>query len=234
VTIPPRSSLLYSLAPHGARLASLAARGAAILVSIQLGACSAKSDGPATVSRPSALAIPCDANRVLENVCQQCHTSPPRNSAPFPLVTYEDTQVIASGQPIWTYMRTALQDGVMPLPPVEIDSADRDTLIRWLDAGAPARTASDQCSLPEVAPPDGGIVAESDAPDSSDGSEDGDAGSGDGCTLDALDKPDVAADAARLVDADGALPTSADPADGDADGGSLGACALDESGARCP
>jgi hypothetical protein len=127
-------------------------------MSLQLG-CIAKNDGPpavsSQVSTPETQFIPCDANRVLEAVCQQCHTDPPKNSAPFPLVTYQDTHVVLSGNPTWVHMRNAIENGIMPLPPVQIDPASRDALLRWLYAGAPARTASDLCSDPNV-DPDGG------------------------------------------------------------------------------
>jgi hypothetical protein len=123
----------------------------ATCASLGLGACAGRTDPPAP---PPALTqdvreIPCDARRVLEVVCQGCHTAPPRNQAPFALVTYADTQVLVGGRPIWTYMRAVLENGAMPLPPVKIDPADRDTLIRWLDAGAPAGFASSACS-PDV------------------------------------------------------------------------------------
>ena len=94
-------------------------------------------------SETSALAVPCDADRVLQSVCQQCHSNPTQNSAPFPLVTYADTQTVSNGQPVWQYMRTVVASGAMPLPPVQITAADRDTLTRWLNSGAPARTVTD-------------------------------------------------------------------------------------------
>jgi hypothetical protein len=138
-------------------------------------------------------------------------------------VTYEDTQVVSGGKPIWSYMRTALQTGIMPLPPVQIDSADLDTLMLWLDAGAPASKTSDTCSGPAVGPPEGGIDAESDPPNSSAGDADGDARSDDACSEETLDS----------LDADGALRSSADEADGDAGRASLDGCALDDGGTGC-
>jgi hypothetical protein len=146
-----------------ATFACLRAAGAAICALVQLG-CIANNDGPpaisSRVSSPETQFVPCDPNRVLQTVCQQCHTDPPRNSAPFPLVSYHDTQVVLSGNPIWVHMRNAVENGIMPLPPVTIDPASRDTLLRWLDAGAPARTASDVCSDPN-ADPDSGVDADS-------------------------------------------------------------------------
>jgi hypothetical protein len=78
--------------------------------------------------------------------------------------------------PIWTYMRTVLESGAMPLPPVKIDPADRETLIRWLDAGAPALLASSLCE--PVVDSDGGNDTEAGPLSSADdaGSGAGDAG----------------------------------------------------------
>jgi len=89
--------------------------------------------------------IPCAVNLVLQNVCQQCHAAPPKNEAPFPLVTYDDTQRDVSGKPLWTYMKSALEAGRMPAPPVELAPADRDTLIAWLGDGAPPRPEGTTC-----------------------------------------------------------------------------------------
>jgi hypothetical protein len=119
----------------------------ATCASLGLGSCAGRTDPPPPpVLEKDAREIPCDARRVLQVVCQGCHTDPPRNQAPFALVTYADTQVLVGGRPIWAYMRTVLENGAMPLPPVKIDPADRDALIRWLDAGAPASFASSGCA----------------------------------------------------------------------------------------
>jgi hypothetical protein len=215
------STSASSRAPFRARVALLGAAGAAVWMCIQLSGCLAKSESPPpTSSQTSPLDIPCDAKRVLETVCQQCHAAPPRNSAPFPLVTYADTQAVASGKPLWSYMIVALQNGVMPLPPVQIAPADRDTLIRWLDAGAPPRSASDMCARPAVDLGDGGIDAEGGAPDSPD---DGNAAVESG-TLDAR-APD-ALDDGRSSD------SFAD--DGATDAGSeIDACPADDAGPPC-
>jgi hypothetical protein len=89
--------------------------------------------------------IPCAPRRVLETVCQQCHSSPPRNGAPFPLVTYNDVHQTLDNRPIAYWMEAAASAGEMPLPPVTIANHDRDTLLKWLRAGAPARGPQDSC-----------------------------------------------------------------------------------------
>jgi len=77
--------------------------------------------------------------------------------APFSLATYADTHAIdgPSGKAIWTFMLDALTRKVMPLPPVTISAADRQVLLDWLSAGAPAAGPSDSCTAPGMA--DGGI-----------------------------------------------------------------------------
>jgi hypothetical protein len=141
----------------------------------------------------SGLDIPCDPKRVLETVCQKCHSAPPQNSAPFSLVTYDDTHVvnaITNGRPIWQYMLSAVQSGLMPLTPVQIAAADRDALLSWLDAGAPARTANDTCSVVSVDPLEAGLDADAAVTDSagdpSDAASEADAGT-DPCGCDAFD-----------------------------------------------
>jgi hypothetical protein len=76
-------------------------------------------------------------------------------------------------------MRTVVENGAMPLPPVKIDPADRDTLIRWLDAGAPTSVVPSACA--PVVESDGGNDTEEAGPllSASDaGAGGGDAGTG--------------------------------------------------------
>jgi hypothetical protein len=136
-------------------------------------------------------------------------------------VTYADTQVVASGKPLWTYMRTALQNGVMPLPPVQIDPVDRDILIRWVDAGAPPRQASDMCVGSTVDPGEGGVDAEAGALDSPDHG-DGTAESG---TFD-VGAPDA-------LDDGGSLDSPADAGATEAASNPPDACSSDDAGLPC-
>jgi hypothetical protein len=122
--------------------------------------------------------LPCDVEVILANVCQYCHTSPPRNGAPFPLVTYSDTQAQIDGRPVYEYMETALAMGRMPLPPMSLTAKERATLIAWAADGGPRR-ATVSCAIG-----DGGLAdAARDAadaavdgegpPDAADAGEDG-------------------------------------------------------------
>lgn len=87
----------------------------------------------------------CQASAVLESVCQRCHTDPPENNAPFPLVTYDDTQApyYTTELQIWEVMQTAVSSGFMPMrpaalmPPVEpLTCEEKSTLLGWLEQGA--------------------------------------------------------------------------------------------------
>jgi hypothetical protein len=113
---------------------------------------------PAT--RPAAGSFPSDVAAVLTAKCQTCHQSPTKNHAPFPLLTYQDTQQADrlapyTGLPIWQVMHTVIQPGGVPHMPFgsapQLTSAEMQTLDGWLLA----------CALP-VAGDDSGIEASSD------------------------------------------------------------------------
>lgn len=86
----------------------------------------------------------CQAEAVLEAKCQRCHDNPPQNGAPFPLVTYDDTQVETAGTPRWIKMKHVLESDIMPptflpdlMPPVEpLAANEKQRLLDWLDQGA--------------------------------------------------------------------------------------------------
>jgi hypothetical protein len=91
----------------------------------------------------------CKALKVLEANCQRCHLDPPKNGAPIPLMTYEDTQGPWSAtQLVHDVMLDAVERGFMPylalndpptslMPPVEpMPAADKLALVAWLNQGA--------------------------------------------------------------------------------------------------
>ncbi len=108
----------------------------------------ARERSSSTAPRVIVGEIPCAPRRVLENVCQQCHTTPRKYGAPFPLITYGDVQAALDGRPVAYWMEASVREGAMPLPPVELASDDRETLLAWLAAGAPARGPGDVCEPP--------------------------------------------------------------------------------------
>jgi uncharacterized membrane protein len=144
--------------------------------------CTQGSPAPAPDASVVAGDLPCDVEHVLVTVCQHCHTSPPRNEAPFPLVTYADTQVTMSGHPVWTFMLVVLESERMPLPPVQIEPRDRATLLAWLRAGAPAASGKSNCAArdaspaddaPDVGAPDTGPISDTSVDDPDCGSDAG-------------------------------------------------------------
>jgi hypothetical protein len=108
---------------------------------------SACSDGAAGPQAPAELNF-CDALPILESKCQRCHQDPPMNGAPFPLLTYSDTQEAAPlpDEPERKRaedMRNAVETNSMPFmslslePPVSpLTCAERATLLDWLRKGA--------------------------------------------------------------------------------------------------
>lgn len=98
-----------------------------------------------TEGEPSE-SIPCDVQQILVNVCQNCHTDPPINTAPMPLVTYADTQAPAVSEPsekVWERMMARIHDEEDPMPPpssgFSLTSDQLETLDAWFVRGAPAR-----------------------------------------------------------------------------------------------
>jgi len=94
----------------------------------------------------------CDVEPILQAHCQRCHTDPPENGAPFPLLTYADTQ---DGSPArYDQMAAALDRDFMPPqwldvdPPVEpLPCGEKATLLAWIDQGAAPAPKDDASCL---------------------------------------------------------------------------------------
>ncbi len=89
--------------------------------------------------------LPCEIAAVIEAKCQRCHDDPPKNGAPFPLLTWEDTQRPYGTKLVYEAMLPAIETGFMPLtqltldPPVEpLTPAEKTLLLDWLGESAPA------------------------------------------------------------------------------------------------
>jgi len=128
-----------------------------LALALLLLACSEEDPG----SRQSSGVTWCQALGVLETSCQRCHGEPSQNGAPFPLITYEHTQILYGNAqvPLPTKMRSAVASDFMPLqipidPPVQpLTCEQKTTLLTWLDEGAEAVggvdcSASDKTLLP--------------------------------------------------------------------------------------
>jgi hypothetical protein len=117
----------------------------ATLTGLTLLACSTSSEpsdagtqDAAPGTRDDADEIPCEPRRVLQTVCQQCHSQPPTRGAPFPLVNRSDVLVVRSGVVVGKLMIEQLEAGRMPLSPVTIEEGQKATLLAWLRQGGPA------------------------------------------------------------------------------------------------
>jgi hypothetical protein len=124
---------------------------------------------PACSSKPTTGEFPSDVARVLTAKCQTCHSRPPVNHAPFPLLTYEDTLQIDtlpvySGEPIWRVMHQVIQpDGVPHMPfggAPQLTSAELQTLDGWLLACAPPVFASSGDDMGEGGDGDSGPTSD--------------------------------------------------------------------------
>jgi hypothetical protein len=88
--------------------------------------------------------FPCRVDAVLALSCRRCHYEPPENDAPFPLMKYEDIEVMRSGKPIRQLMEQMVAADLMPpldepvqpkVTPLTLEQ--KNTLLGWLRAGAP-------------------------------------------------------------------------------------------------
>jgi hypothetical protein len=90
----------------------------------------------------------CDAYKIVNCVCQQCHQNPTLHGAAMPLMTYEDTQApfpkATSSTLVWQKMQAAVSSGSMPetsnpsvVPAVKpLTDAQKQTLLDWFAQGA--------------------------------------------------------------------------------------------------
>jgi hypothetical protein len=98
-------------------------------------------------------AFPCDVSRIIEAKCERCHSDPPENGAPFPLLSWEDTQKPYGRVLVHDAMLVAVESGFMPLteldlsPPVEdLTTSERTVLLGWLEAGAEPDRSGATCA----------------------------------------------------------------------------------------
>lgn len=94
-----------------------------------------------------ARTIPCEPRRILQTVCQQCHSSPPKNGAPIALLDRGDILAVRGDATVRESMIEQVEAKRMPAVPVTMSDADRAILLEWLKGGAadvpPRECASD-------------------------------------------------------------------------------------------
>lgn len=110
---------------------------------------------PVTPLRVPDSGFPCAVDEVLATKCRRCHTQPMRHTAPFPLLTWDDTRGLVRDRPRFEVMATAVKSGFMPYnvpanPPVErLTDEEKKTIVDWVAAGAP------KASCPSAPPASG-------------------------------------------------------------------------------
>jgi hypothetical protein len=115
------------------------------------------ADCPAT---PQTGDFPCDVFAVVHAQCNPCHQSPPMNGAPFPLLTYADTQKVYSpGALVFQQMFISTGPDGSPRMPFNgmLTSADYDLLHGWLGKCAPPVPAGTGCGCTSEITPGAGM-----------------------------------------------------------------------------
>lgn len=98
---------------------------------------------PVEVLRVPNSGLPCAVEEVLVAKCRRCHTQPMRHTAPFPLLTWDDTRVMLRERPRFQVMASAVKSGFMPYntkanPPIErLTDAEKRVIVDWVEAGGP-------------------------------------------------------------------------------------------------
>ncbi len=88
--------------------------------------------------------FPCEVAAVVA-ICQNCHRNPPIRGAPFPFMTYEDTQIVYSGPELrWQRMAKAIEPTApLHMPPrtetdiPQLTDLQLNTMRAWFGACAP-------------------------------------------------------------------------------------------------
>lgn len=89
--------------------------------------------------------FPCEIETIIKDKCQRCHQDPPQKGAPFPLLTYENTQAEYVKKLIYERMKTAIANNFMPLTPPKLTDAEKETMLAWLCACAPPAGPGEAC-----------------------------------------------------------------------------------------
>jgi hypothetical protein len=95
--------------------------------------------------------FPCDVFAVIHANCNPCHQDPPLNGAPFPLLTYADTQKpYSTTNLIFQQMYEQIGPTGAPRMPLGgmLTADDYDTLRNWLAGCAIPVGAGEGCGCP--------------------------------------------------------------------------------------
>ena len=77
-----------------------------------------------------------DVSFVFENVCQRCHSNPPQNGAPMPLVSYENVRDAVLDRGLLDRIsREEGESGAMPLGGPRLPQTTIDLIFQWNEDG---------------------------------------------------------------------------------------------------
>lgn len=119
-----------------------------VLVSVSAFGCSgdeSPSEGMAGRDSGETGTAWCQVSELLQAKCQVCHSGKGNFGAPFPLVTYEDTQVEDHAGARYERMQTMIEADLMPpspeqttlgSPPDKLTEDEKELVLTWIEEGA--------------------------------------------------------------------------------------------------
>jgi hypothetical protein len=103
------------------------------------------SDEDEPPDAPTGTVSWCEVRVVLGAKCQRCHIGEGLHGAPFPLVSYDDTQVYMASleKRRWELMENMVDQDLMPPedprldpPPAKLTAGEKSVLMTWFAEGA--------------------------------------------------------------------------------------------------
>jgi hypothetical protein len=82
------------------------------------------------------LVVYTDVEVIIDNACNNCHSSPPQNGAPMSLTTFMDVKTSVENRGLLDRItRNEGAGGLMPLGGPRLPQASIDLLVQWDDDG---------------------------------------------------------------------------------------------------
>ncbi len=93
----------------------------------------------------------CAVERVLQSKCQSCHAATPTGGAPFPLMSYADTQKTHNGTPIWQRIKERVRTDSMPPTgwTPRPDAAEKAVIAAWNGTGSECSVDPNATTCPQ-------------------------------------------------------------------------------------
>lgn len=80
---------------------------------------------------PDPITYTSDVKAIIDNNCLNCHSDPPTNGAPIPLVTYDDVKDATEGSLINRIQAVGGSSGAMPLGGPRLPQNLIDIIVQW-------------------------------------------------------------------------------------------------------